>query len=164
MTQSHDSNSEIIALVFRLKTGCRQYLFYSLEELQAWAGRKPYKDEFVFVIVAFPDGHCSDKQRVHASKLVEVVEYGLLSEAGQLSPKMQKAYSRLLKHGRLIKYTGGFWSAPGVEIRHSHITNTPVPAWHFGTQTIQGLIRRKLIKVVRERKWEDKVYPVEVAL
>ena len=77
---------------------------------------------------------------------------------------MQKAYNRLQKHGRLIKYTGGFWSAPDVEIRPSRLTGQNLPAWWYGTRTIQGLIRRDLARVTKERKWEEKIYPVEVEL
>ena len=32
-----------------------------------------------------------------------------------LSPEMQKAYNQLKRHGRLIKYYGGYWSAPDVQ-------------------------------------------------
>ena len=81
-----------------------------------------------------------------------------------LSPKMQKAYNRLKEHGRLIKYRGGFWSAPEVETRTSLVTGYPIPAWFFCTSTIQGLIRRDLARVVKERCWDGVVYPVEVVV
>ncbi|MTI15211.1 hypothetical protein [Sansalvadorimonas verongulae] len=88
-----------------------------------------------------------------------------MSNNKKLSPEMQKAFNRLQEHGRLIKYSGGFWSAPGVACRKSHLgTGLRIPAWHYGTRTIQGLIRRDLARVVRERKWEGKVYPVGDAL
>ena len=45
----------VIALVFRLKTGCKQYSFRSLEEIKNWASRKPYKNEDIVVRMIAPD-------------------------------------------------------------------------------------------------------------
>lgn len=35
-----------IVLVFRVKTGCRQYPFYNVEELEKFMSRKPYRNEY----------------------------------------------------------------------------------------------------------------------
>ena len=41
--------SGFLFLVYREKTGCRQYAFESLEEVEKWAKRKPYAQEVLTV-------------------------------------------------------------------------------------------------------------------
>ena len=38
-------------MVFRQKTGCKQYNFDSSEDLDKWVKRKPYKDELLKILV-----------------------------------------------------------------------------------------------------------------
>lgn len=42
---------ELVALVYRIGTGCRQYAFSTVDKLESWAGRYPYRDENLLVIV-----------------------------------------------------------------------------------------------------------------
>lgn len=44
--------SGLLFLVYRQKTGCRQYAFESLEEIEKWAKRKPYAQEVLTVHIA----------------------------------------------------------------------------------------------------------------
>lgn len=39
----------LVALVYRVGKGCRQYPFGTVEELEAWAARHPYKRETLAV-------------------------------------------------------------------------------------------------------------------
>lgn len=39
-----------IALIFRKDTGCKQYPFFSVQEVREWANRRPYRDEVVRVM------------------------------------------------------------------------------------------------------------------
>jgi hypothetical protein len=41
---------EPIALICRVGKGCRQYVFETTDELQAWASRKPYSTEHLVVM------------------------------------------------------------------------------------------------------------------
>lgn len=41
----------LVALVFRLGKGCRQYCFKTVDELKAWSTRHPYRRELLRVMV-----------------------------------------------------------------------------------------------------------------
>lgn len=63
-----------ICLVFRLKTGCRQYPFYSMGELKKWAGRKPYSAEYFKAILVSSSGKAGNTSTsLDARELVEFV-------------------------------------------------------------------------------------------
>ena len=40
--------------------GCRQYCFYTHDELAAWASRKPYRTEVLRVLPILSDGQLGD--------------------------------------------------------------------------------------------------------
>ena len=39
-----------IAIIFRISTGCRQYVFNSMDEIKSWVSRKPYSQELLTVL------------------------------------------------------------------------------------------------------------------
>lgn len=53
-----------IALVFRNKTGCRQYPFKTIDELEQWVKRKPYRDEVITVMPINSDSSVGEKRQI----------------------------------------------------------------------------------------------------
>lgn len=45
------SENGLLFLIYREKTGCRQYAFESIEEAEKWGARKPYAQELLTVHV-----------------------------------------------------------------------------------------------------------------
>lgn len=62
-----------IALAYRASNGCRQYPFFSLEELSAWESRKPYSNELLFVIPVGLDGKVKPREYNKIRTLTEIV-------------------------------------------------------------------------------------------
>lgn len=62
----------MIALVYRVGKGCRQYPFESIDELSRWAGKHPYKNEQLRVMPVV-DGRILNDRVVAASKAAEFV-------------------------------------------------------------------------------------------
>jgi hypothetical protein len=73
------SATDVVALVYRSKAGCRQYAFVSLEDLEKFCKRKPYCDE-VLSVTPVLDGKVMHKGIIHASPAVEFVR---ASRAGE---------------------------------------------------------------------------------
>lgn len=83
-----------------------------------------------------------------------------------LSQTQLECIETLKEHGKLIKYSGGFWSAQNVEIKHVPCTPDPydAPTWYISTRTINALIKKGVLKITAEKSWNGKPYPVEVVL
>lgn len=64
---------DLIALVYRVGKGCKQYPFYDLESLQKWVSRHPYKNEMLNVIPV-KGGHFLGSSLIIV-RPVEAVEY-----------------------------------------------------------------------------------------
>lgn len=69
---------QLQALVFRFKTGCRQYAFPNAEELETWAARHPYNKETLRVQVYTEAGKVAD-QWTPAKKAADFVRETLRS-------------------------------------------------------------------------------------
>lgn len=65
--------SNIVALVFRLKTKCKQYAFESVEDLEKWGSRKPYANEDVIVVV-IKDRMIRERKKLNAMDAAEFVK------------------------------------------------------------------------------------------
>lgn len=84
-----------------------------------------------------------------------------------LTPSQKEVLDSLKQHGKLLKYSGGFWSAPDVALKR--LGGGPggdlmIPAWSFGTNTIKAMLRKGIIIATEQKTWEGKEYPVEVQL
>lgn len=62
-----------VALVYRARTGCRQYPFFSADELQAWAARHPYRNETLTVHPILADGKFGEKAVLPAAEAADHV-------------------------------------------------------------------------------------------
>lgn len=86
----------------------------------------------------------------------------------KLTPSQQEVLESLKRHGTLLKYSGGFWSAPGVELKRlgggGPEGDSMIPVWSFGTNTIKAMLRKGTIVATDHKTWEGKEYPVEVKL
>jgi hypothetical protein len=43
--QEESRRPKVVALVHRIRTGCRQYIFETADDLAKWASRHPYRNE-----------------------------------------------------------------------------------------------------------------------
>lgn len=50
MNETQSNIPQLVALVYRSGKGCRQYSFASIEQLDAWTSRHPYRNEQLRVI------------------------------------------------------------------------------------------------------------------
>lgn len=76
----------------------------------------------------------------------------------KLSETQSDFIARLAEHGRIIRYPGGFWSAPGMSLGRNG-----APEWYFQTGTVQGLLSRNLIEVSRTmRSGDNPPFAIEV--
>jgi hypothetical protein len=66
----------LMVIVFRKSTGCRQYAFQNLTELEAFTGRHPYKNETLRVMT-IKDRKIIDDKAVIASIAVDFVKTSL---------------------------------------------------------------------------------------
>jgi len=80
----------------------------------------------------------------------------------KLSPTQEEAIAKLREHGKLIRYSGGFWSAPGVPFKYTY-PGSPLE-WEFGTSTIHALLKLGVLAVAEERMSRNGPYPVAVVL
>jgi hypothetical protein len=67
------NSSSLVALVYREKTGCRQYAFDSVADLEAWAARSPYKGEMLRVLPVKGVRVIGDGRCIHASEAAAFV-------------------------------------------------------------------------------------------
>lgn len=85
-----------------------------------------------------------------------------------LSPLQQEAVDSLKQHGVLLRYGGGFWCAPNVEMRKLNCgrpnSEVLIPTWHFGTNTIQDMLCKGIVVVTQTKTGVRVKYPVEVKL
>lgn len=63
-----------ICLVFRQKTGCKQYPFNTVEELDQWASRHPYNKETLRFIAFRPDGQLAGMAECKASEAAKKLQ------------------------------------------------------------------------------------------
>lgn len=56
----------LVALVYRVGAGCKQYAFGTVEELEKWAARHPYRNEMLWVHPVGPGKTICDKKMLHA--------------------------------------------------------------------------------------------------
>lgn len=77
--------------------------------------------------------------------------------ADKLSSTQQALLTKFDQHSRIIRYQGGFWSAPGLPVNHNG-----APEWWFGTMTVDALVKRGLLKVVEERANRQGFFAVAV--
>jgi hypothetical protein len=61
----------MIALVWRKQTGCRQYPFETIEELERWTNRKPYKNEVITVMPVNSDNSAGERRQMAATDALE---------------------------------------------------------------------------------------------
>lgn len=54
--EQHHQAPKLVALVYRQKTGCKQYAFETVRELDAWTRRHPYRNEVLRVMPVSHDG------------------------------------------------------------------------------------------------------------
>lgn len=47
----------MLVLAYRLKTGCKQYAFENIEGLEKFCSRKPYKDEYLRLMIFNETGY-----------------------------------------------------------------------------------------------------------
>lgn len=73
MTDQATTRPPLVALVYRPGKGCRQYQFGTADELQTWAARHPYRNEFLRVIAVKPDGKFADAVTISANKAADHV-------------------------------------------------------------------------------------------
>lgn len=50
MSKKQEEITDLVALVFRKGFGCRQYPFLTVEKLEEWTKRHPYRDEILRVM------------------------------------------------------------------------------------------------------------------
>lgn len=60
----------------------------------------------------------------------------------RITKTQRKAVEAMQAHGTLVKWRGGFWTGPHTSCASHDAT---VPAWYFGTQTIEALLRAGLV-------------------
>lgn len=65
--QSDKTTERLICLVSRNKTGCQQYPFETIEELEKWTNRKPYRDEIITVMPIYNDNSVAKKRQMQAT-------------------------------------------------------------------------------------------------
>lgn len=68
-----------------------------------------------------------------------------------LSPKMEETLRIMIKHRKLIRYDGGFWSWEGCKMEHG--INFDCPMWYCLVNTLRALHKRGAI-VLDEVKQE----------
>lgn len=69
-----------------------------------------------------------------------------------LSKTMLDAVTFTRKHGGIERYPGGFWQEPGLPMR---------AAKYYGTQTIDALVRRNLLKYTKWKDGRNSSFPVK---
>lgn len=62
-----------IAIIFRISTGCRQYVFYSIDEIKSWVSRKPYSQELLTVLPII-NNEFQAKKIIDACDVVSYIE------------------------------------------------------------------------------------------
>jgi len=86
----------------------------------------------------------------------------------KLSPEMQKCIDMLNKHGKLIRYEGGFWAEENAKMKTMFNGNKDMglyPIDNIGTNTIKALLSRNMIIAIDFQKgWHNIEFPVGVVL
>lgn len=78
----------------------------------------------------------------------------------ELSATMAACLAAAYEHGgRLVHFVGGYWSWPDCPRDHNG-----VPVEHFGTSTVQGLIRRERLAYSQWRDGRHQRFPVEATV
>jgi hypothetical protein len=78
----------------------------------------------------------------------------------KLSETQQQLVTKISEYGTLVRYPGGYWSAPGVEC--SEAVGSRYPVWHFGTLTVRALIKQGMLVV--SQMSNNGMYPIGVRL
>lgn len=76
-----------------------------------------------------------------------------------LSSKMEETLRVMVKHRKLVRYDGGFWSWEGCEIKHC--LNFDCPMWYCLVNTLRSLHRRGAI-VLDEVKQEATINEIKI--
>jgi hypothetical protein len=98
---------EPIALLYRDGKGCRQYTFDTVEELAAWAARKPYREEHVFVMPMHRRQFLG-KERMQATKAAEFVAKAV-NTAAQIEKTAASLASTLLHQAERENEECAYW-------------------------------------------------------
>ena len=78
----------------------------------------------------------------------------------KITKEQHKALDLLDREGKIVRYDGGFWSFPGVELKSGY-GGLVCPVEHVGTNTIKALIKKEIIKPSRMGKSKHGEYPIE---
>jgi hypothetical protein len=70
-----------------------------------------------------------------------------MNKRDEISATMAIALAEVHEHGRLVRYQGGYWATDMAPRDHNGI-----PIDHFGTSTINGLIKRGRLVVTEWKK------------
>lgn len=72
-----------------------------------------------------------------------------------LSAKMEETIRIMKVHGKLIRYSGGFWSWVGVEMHLSRMGADTYkhPIWHCDVKTLRALAKRGVVLLDEENKF-----------
>lgn len=60
-TSAHASVPLLVALVYRADRKCKQYPFETVEQLEQWCARHPYRNERIMLIPIATDAKTGDK-------------------------------------------------------------------------------------------------------
>lgn len=80
-----------------------------------------------------------------------------MSITKHLSQAQQTALDHALKHGRLVRWPGGFWTYPDCEATEGEWVEGQAkagrsPKWFVGVQTIMNLVDRGMLEISRSSK------------
>lgn len=74
---------KLAALVYRLRTGCKQYAFETPEQLEAWAKRHPYKNEHLRVMPFAQTGPRLGDKWMPAAEAAEYTRAAIAAHEGK---------------------------------------------------------------------------------
>lgn len=78
-----------------------------------------------------------------------------MKKLGAPTAVMLEAMAAMEEAGALIRFQGGFWAKPTAPRDHNG-----VPAGSFGTNTIEGCVRRGLARYTEHRRGRGGDFPI----
>ncbi len=73
-----------------------------------------------------------------------------MREVKELSEEMRRCLSEITEHGKIVRYTGGFWAQEGLPVNDLGSPQMNGESHYFSFGTIRALVERLLIRVDRE--------------
>lgn len=75
----------------------------------------------------------------------------------KLSETQAAAFELVKKHGRICRYRGGYWNAPGMKAPDYETGS-------FGTNTVFALYKKRLVSISEERGNANGIFTIEYEL